>query len=222
MKETMQFGRRVAIALVVLATLACLSETRAAGKARREKSGDERSYRRTDKLDKVWLAEGFDFKGYDAILVEEAKVDSSVKPKDEKETERLRLAQGTLARNLALSIEGQQVVKLVTTRDTEVASEQKVLRMEPTVIKFSRGSSAARYGVGFGAGMPYIQVRLLVREVGSEKPLFECELDEKADWFASGYSSSRSLQSGAAIELAEDVAEYIGRVARGEKIKYKK
>jgi hypothetical protein len=179
-------------------------------------------YRRTDKLDKVWLADGFDFTGYDAILVEDAEVDSSVKPKDEKETERLRLAQGTLARNLALSIEGQQVVKLVTTRETEAASEQKVLRMKPTVIKFSRGSSAARYGVGFGAGMPYIQVRLLVTEVGTDKPLFECELDERADWFASGYSSSRSLQSGAAIELAEDVADYIGRVARGEKIKYKK
>jgi hypothetical protein len=183
--------------------------------------GSEKRFRKTDKLDKVWLAEGFDFTGYDTLLVEEAKVDGSVKAKDEKEADRLSLAQGTLARNFALAIEGRKIFKNVTTKESEVPKEGKSLRMQPTILKFSRGSSAARYGVGFGAGMPYIKVNVRILEMGTDKPLFECELDERADWFAAGYASSRSLQSGASMELTEDVAAFMARVARHDTIKYK-
>ena len=179
------------------------------------------TYRRTDKLDKVWLAEGFDFSGYDAVLVEETGVDASVKPKDEKESERLTLMQGSLSRDFAAAIEVRKLFKTVTTKETQIPAETKALKMQSTVLKFSRGSSAARYGVGFGAGMPYVQVRVAMAEMGTNKPLFECELDERADWFGAGYTGSRTLQAGAAMELADDVAEFMSRVSKHQPVKYK-
>jgi hypothetical protein len=181
----------------------------------------EKKFKRTDRIDRVWLADGMDFTGYDTLLVEEVKADPSVKPKDEKEADRLSLMQGTLSRALMDSIESRRIFKTVTRKDSELAAAAKGLKLQTTVTKFSRGSTATRIGVGFGAGMPYIRVVIVAIEPGTNKEVFECELDETADWFGAGYSGSETLQRGAGMELADDVANYMARVAKHEPIKYK-
>jgi hypothetical protein len=219
-------GWMVVGALMFGVTVAGVQEGVAAADAAASKKSKgtpgERVYQRTDKLDKVWVAEGFNFSGYDLLVVDEARLDASVTAKDEKEEERLALARGGLARNFALSIEARRLFGKVTTDAAELSATGKVARLEPTILKFSRGSSAARFGVGFGAGMPYIKVGMALTDVATGAVLFEGELDERADWIATGFTSSRTLQSGASVELTEDVAEFMQRVARGEKIKYKK
>src|SRR5262245_21142951 len=74
----------------------------------------EKIFKRTDTLNKVWLANGVDFTGYDTILIEEVKVDPSVKAKDEKEADRLSLLKGTLSRGFVESIDSRQIFKTVT------------------------------------------------------------------------------------------------------------
>jgi hypothetical protein len=184
-------------------------------------AAEKRAYKRTSKLDKVWSAEGFDFSGYDALLVTEVTVDPAVKPKDDKERDRLELAKVALPRDLVLAIESRKVVKTTTLKESDLPAGKR-LKLETRVLKFSRGSSTARYGVGFGAGMPYIKVNVLVTDLATSEPLLEAELDEKADWFASGYTGSRSLQAGATMELTDDLAAFMGQLARHEQIKYKK
>lgn len=184
-------------------------------------TAEKKEFKRTDKLDRVWLAEGFDFTGYDALLVDEVKPDPAVKPKDEKEADRLSLMQGSMARDLVLAIETRKLFKTVTLKASDIPAGTKAVKLQTTITKFSRGSTAARIGVGFGAGMPYVRVIVTGSELGSGRPLFEVELDETADWFGAGYSSSQTLQTGAAMELTGDLANYMARVSKHEPIKYK-
>ena len=103
---------------------------------------------------------------------------------------------------------------------SHVLQQTRSSPLENTIVKFSRGSTALRYGVGFGAGAPYIRIQGQITEVGSSKPLFIYEVDETGDWAFAGFTSSRTLQSQAASELADDVVAFMARVAKGEKIKY--
>jgi hypothetical protein len=216
------FAWNLLLAGALLAGVASIpgSVARAAEKAEFG-TAEKKEFKRTDKLDRVWLAEGFDFTGYDALLVDDVKPDPAVKPKDETEADRLSLMQGSMARDLVLAIETRKLFKTVTLKPSDIPAGTKAVKLQTTIMKFSRGSTAARVGVGFGAGMPYVRVIVTGSELGSGRPLFEVELDETADWFGAGYSSSKTLQSGAAMELTADLANYMARVASHDPIKYK-
>ena len=204
----------LAVAAVVTLFSACSSTPATPQK------NDGITYRRTDKLDRVWLAEGFDFAGYDAALVPATRVDG-VKPKDDLETERLESMQSALGRELANALEGRRIFAAVLTKEADIKEGSKVLRIDNTIIDFTRGSSTARYMVGFGAGMPRVRVRGTITAQGDAKPLCVFEIQRAGDWFGSGFTSSKTLQTQAAIELADDAAAFIARVAKHEKINYR-
>lgn len=184
-------------------------------------ASDGREYLRYDKLDKIWLAEGFAFKGYDIILVNPLNVEG-IETKDEKEADRLKLLERGYANDMAIGLERFAPFEKGTTRASDVEEGKKKLVLDTKLLDFSRGSSAARYGLGFGAGMPYIKIRGTFHEGDASKPLAILEMDEKGDWFGGGYSSNESLQEKASTELGKDLGRYIEKVANGEKIKYKK
>lgn len=181
---------------------------------------DAVTYRRTDKLDKVWVAEGFDFSGYEVMLITAVKADG-IKPKDVKEEERLEMIRSTLARDLANSVEHKRIVPAVTIKEADLNTASKALKLENTIVEFTRGSSAARYLVGFGAGMPRLRVHGQVTDAATGKRLLEYDIDETADWFASGYASSATLQSHAGAELADDVTEFMWLITKHQPIKYR-
>jgi hypothetical protein len=66
-----------------------------------------------------------------------------------------------------------------------------------------------------------VRVLLVAVEAATKKEVFECEVDETGDWFGAGFSGSETLQKGAGMELADDVANYMARVSKHEAIKYK-
>jgi hypothetical protein len=103
-----------------------------------------------------------------------------------------------------------------------VPAGQKKLVIDTKLLEFSRGSSAARYGLGFGAGMPFIKIRGTFHEGDPAKPLAIFEMDEKGDWMGGGFTSNESLQEKASSELGKDLGRFIEKVRNGEKIKYKK
>ena len=181
---------------------------------------DRMTYRRTDKLDKVWLADGFDFTGYEAALVPPTDAEG-IHPKDDLEKERLDAVVSSLARELAAALEGRRIFPAVLTREADLKPGAKTLRLDNTIVEYTRGSSTARYMVGFGAGMPRLRVRGKVTAVGDTKPLCIFEIQRSGDWFGSGFTSSKTLQTQAAIELAEDVAAFVANVAKHEKIHYR-
>src|SRR5687768_8272401 len=79
---------------------------------------DEPKFKRTDKFDKVWIAEAFDFRDYDSILV--TPVTSAIEPKDDKGRYRLETAQKLLLKDLAHSLEMKRVVASVVMKESDL------------------------------------------------------------------------------------------------------
>ena len=69
--------------------------------------------------------------------------------------------------------------------------------------------------------MPRVRVRGKMTEWGGAKPLCLFEIEKAGDWFGSGFTSSKTLQTHAGIELAEDVAAFIAKATKHEKINYR-
>ena len=187
--------------------------------APKEKSGEGITYKRTDKFEKVWIAEGFDFSGYNAIVM--SPVATTVTPKDDKERERLEMVRHTLTRDFASTIEFKQIVPSLVRKEEDLKPDSRALRLENTVTEFSAGSMAARVMVGMGAGTPRLRVRGQLVDKESSKPVLIYELDETAPILGANWQSSRTLQSTAATELAEDVADFFWQVSKRQPIKYK-
>lgn len=186
-----------------------------------ETTPDPRQYQRVDKLDKIWLAEGFAFKGYDVVFVAPLNVEG-ITTKDEKEADRLNLLKRGYAEDMARGLERHGGFAEGVSKESEVSAGKKKLVLETKLLDFSRGSSAARWGVGFGAGMPYMKIRGTFHEGDATKPLAIFEMDERGDWLGGGYSSNESLQEKASMELGKDLGRFIEKVRKGEKINYKK
>lgn len=182
---------------------------------------DGRDFHRLDKLDKVWLAGNFAFKGYDVIVVSPLNV-ADITPKDEKEAARLKLLTRVYAEDMARGLEQHGGFQQGTSRESDVAAGQKKLVLDTRLLEFSRGSSAARWTVGFGAGVPYLRIRGIVHEGDPAKPLAIFELDEKGDWLGGGFNTNETLQNRASLELGKDLGRFIEKVRNGEKINYQK
>lgn len=193
----------------------------AADKTRNKNSAADIQFMRVDKLDKIWLAAGFAFKGYDAVLVNTLNTEG-ITTKDEKEADRLSQLKRGYAEDMARGLERYAGFAQGTSKEADVPAGKKKLVLDTQLLDFSRGSSAARYGLGFGAGMPYMKIRGTFHEGDASKPLAIFEMDEKGDWFGGGYSSNESLQEKASMELGKDLGRFIEKVQKGEKINYKK
>ncbi|HSH14906.1 MAG TPA: DUF4410 domain-containing protein [Verrucomicrobiae bacterium] len=184
-------------------------------------AADTIEFQRVDKLDKIWLAEGFAFKDYEVLLVTALNAEG-IQPKDEKEADRLNLLKRGYAEDMARGLERFAGFPEATSKEADVPAGRKKLVLDTKLLEFSRGSSAARYGLGFGAGMPFIKIRGTFHEGDPAKPLAIFEMDEKGDWMGGGFTSNESLQEKASSELGKDLGRFIEKVRNGEKIKYKK
>lgn len=184
-------------------------------------AADSIEFQRVEKIDKIWLAEGFAFKDYGVLLVTALNAEG-IQPKDEKEADRLNLLKRGYADDMARGLERFAGFPKATAREADVPAGQKKLVLDTQLLEFSRGSSAARYGLGFGAGMPYIKIRGTFHEGDPAQPLAIFEMDEKGDWMGGGFTSNESLQEKASSELGKDLGRFIEKVRNGEKIKYKK
>jgi len=117
------------------------------------------TYKHDKDLQKVWLANGFDFNGYDALYVDDTKQDLA-KPLNSEDEKQLEWAKSELQRQFVGHIGGKNVFKLVTADKSKLDANQKTLTMENTVIEYGRGNGAARFWAGeFGAGQPLIRVQ---------------------------------------------------------------
>ncbi len=178
-------------------------------------------YRKADRLQKVFVAEGFDFAGYDTLLVLPAVVDPSVKPKDDKERERLELLQRSLPAQFAALLASRSVVPHVVSSRDGLPPGSRVLELQLSVLQFSRGSSTERWVVGFGAGMPYVYLRGKISALEEPSPLLMFEEDERGDWLGTGFESNRDIQAAAGLELADDAVSFMSALAQHRPIKFK-
>ena len=162
----------------------------------------------------VWLAEGFDFKGFDALYLA-APVFAAVERPNE--VQMRAIAMRVLLEKLTVYLHGTKLFATVTTRAEEVKPSSKSLKLESTITEYEEGSGAGRYFVGvFGGGQPVIKVR--GRILDGEKLVCVFEIRR------SGESAEAKVAGGAMIDediqreditvLARDVANFFRRTAQ--------
>lgn len=122
-------------------------------------------------LDKCWIADGFTFSGYDTLFIAPTVATAQVKD-DEKE--RLQLATQQIPAKLVHFLTPKGIFTNIVMREADLKPGARFLKLENTIVEYSKGSRAARYFAGlYGAGQPMLRVQGTLKE--GDKPLFAYE-----------------------------------------------
>ena len=173
------------------------------------------SYHNDKDLQKVWLADQFDFSGYDTLYIGETKLEA--KPHNDEEVKLLEWVKPFLRDELASHIRATNVFGAVVTGESEIKPGAKVLRMENTIIEYQKGGGGARYFAGlYGAGQPVIKVRGTMSD--GDKPLFRFESRRSGEsvgaHLVGGYKSDKDIQTEDIKDLALDMAGFISQTSK--------
>src|SRR5207248_4479393 len=123
-------------------------------------------------LDKCWLADGFDFNGYDTLYIAPTESTAKFNPKDEGPP--LELAKQNLVLELQRYLSTNNMFGNVVTQEKDIKPGARVLKMQNTITEYAKGGGAARYFVGlYGGGQPNLRVQGKASE--GDKALFTYE-----------------------------------------------
>jgi len=125
-------------------------------------------------LEKCWLAEGFDFNGYDTLYIAPVLSTAKFHQENPEEVKVHDLAKENLVAELTRKINSKKIFNNVVTRESDLKPDVKSLKLENTITEFTKGGGAARYFVGlYGGGQPVLRVQGKVTD--GDKPLFTFE-----------------------------------------------
>jgi hypothetical protein len=122
---------------------------------------------------KCWVAEGFNFTGYDTLYI--VPTASTAKYPDKPEDTMVHnLAKENLVSEWVRKLNERKLFANVVTRESDIKPGARVLRLENTITEFSKGGGGARYFAGlYGGGQPVLRVQGRVLE--GDKVLFTYE-----------------------------------------------
>jgi hypothetical protein len=111
-------------------------------------------------MEKCWVADGFDFNGYDTLYIAPTQSTAKIDSKNAEELKVHELARENLVKELAAMIGSRKIFANVVTREADLKPDVKTLKLENTITEFAKGGGAARYFVGlYGGGQPVIRVQ---------------------------------------------------------------
>lgn len=210
MKQT-----RIALVLVLAAFLSgCASTGASKSRPKTVTGSDGTPYQEHRHIQLASLAEGFDFTGYDILLIPPVKYAAIERPN---EVDMRNWATEYLQMAYVQFIRTNRVFANVTTRESDVKPGAKVLRMENTIIEYEKGGGGARFWAGaFGAGQPVIKVRGQFVDAGKALCKYEARRSgESATARLFGeYSSDRDIQQNDINDLALDMSDFILRTSK--------
>ena len=173
------------------------------------------SYHNDKDLQKVWLADQFDFNGYDTLYIADTKLEA--KPHNDEEVKLLEWVKPFLRDEIAAHIRATNVFGAVVTAESELKPGAKVLRMENTIIEYQKGGGGARYFVGlYGGGQPVIKVRGNMTD--GDKPVFRFESRRSGESagarLVGAFKSDKDIQTEDIKDLALDMAGFISQTSK--------
>ena len=122
-------------------------------------------------MEKCWVADGFDFNGYDTLYIAPTLSTAKFNTQNQEEVKVHDLAKESLVRELSSMLVSRKIFANVVTRESDIKPGAKALKLENTITEFTKGGGAARYFVGlYGGGQPVLRVQGKMNE--GEKPLF--------------------------------------------------
>lgn len=164
-------------------------------------------------MDKCWIADGFNFTGYDVLYI--APVTSTAKVHDD-ETPIQQIAEDNLQVVLQRMIVDKGFFGKVVTNEAAIKPGMKALKLNNTIVEYAKGGGAARYFVGlYGGGQPNLKVQGVLTE--GDKTVFTYTMRR------SGVSAGARL-SGVAMKdediqlqdirsLALDLTDFMAAIA---------
>jgi hypothetical protein len=162
----------------------------------------------------VWLADGFDFKGYQTLYLTPI-VFAGVERDNEVDTRAAAMQE--LPEQLVEQLRDTKLFANVTTKSEDVKSKAKTLKLDNTIIEFSKGSGAARhFGGPFGSGgQPVIKVRGQIYDGDKLVCVYEIKRSgESVEARMIGEAiSSEDIQRNDIRVLARDLAYFFKRTA---------
>ena len=203
-------ARRAAGRLGVLALVGLLGACATA--APPTPSSDGIAYRQDKDLQRVWIADGFAFQGYDVLHVQDTRTEvPNVNPDG---VENMKWATGFLRDEIVAALRAKNVFPAVVADAAQIKPGARVLRLENTIIEYEKGGGGARFFAGlYGAGQPVIRVR--GRVVDGARPVFAFDARRSGDTGTArmfgGYRSDKAIQEEDIRDLAVDLADFIAR-----------
>jgi hypothetical protein len=159
----------------------------------------------------VWLAPGFDFEGYDTLLIAETRTD--VPKLNPDGVANVEWARGVLRNELVAAIQERKLLTVVT-NPADVKPGSRVLRLDNTIIEYEKGGGGARFFAGgYGAGHPVIKVRGELK--AADRPLFVYEARRSSVSVTArifgGYRSDKAIQEEDIKHLTRGVGDFMVR-----------
>ena len=163
----------------------------------------------------VWLADGFNFKGYKTLYLTPI-VFAGVERDNEVDIRATAMQE--LPAELVTSLRDTKLFDTVTTRSEDAKAKSKTLKLDNTIIEFSKGSGVGRhFGGPFGAGgQPVIKVRGQIYD--GDKLVCVYEIKRSGESFESrAYGeviNSEDIQRNDIRVLAHDLGYFFQRHAQ--------
>lgn len=178
-------------------------------------STDGVAYHHDKDLQKVWLADQFDFTGYDTLYIGETKLEA--KPHNDEEVKLLEWVKPFLREQLAAFIRATNVFPAVVTSESEIKPGSKTLKLDDTIIEYQKGGGGARYFVGlYGGGQPVLRLRGVMTD--GDKPMFRFESRRSGESagarLVGAFKSDQDIQREDIEDLALDMAGFISQTSK--------
>jgi hypothetical protein len=205
----------IALTLILSAFLCgCASTSDSKSQPRTVAGLDGTPYHKHGQIQLAWFADGFDFSGYDTLLITPTKYAAKERPNEvDMRTWAVQYVQTALEQYIRTN----GVFANVTTRESAMKPGAKTLRLENTIIEYEKGGGGARYFAGlYGAGQPLLKVR--GQFLDGDKALCKYEASRHGESagarFVGAFMADREIQQNDINDLALDMSDFIFRARR--------
>jgi hypothetical protein len=162
---------------------------------------------------KCWLADNFNFTGYDTLYI--APIISTAKFQPD-ETRPHELAMQNIPLELKRELEARGVFAKVVLNESDIPAGAHALKMENTIVEYSKGGGAARYWVGlYGGGQPVLRIQGAMTDAG--KPVFTYEARRSGTSGGArvfgAYMKDEDIQIQDIRSFALDLGDFVSAIA---------
>ncbi len=164
-------------------------------------------------MDKCWIVNGFKFTGYDVLYI--APTISTLKVHDDEQMP-FGLAKSKLPQEIARFVQMTGVFPAVVLNESEIKPGAKALKLENTIIEYSKGGGGARYFAGiYGAGQPTLKVQGNMTDGG--KPVFTFEARRSGvsagARMTGAFMKDEDIQVEDIRSMALDLSDFVAAIA---------
>jgi len=169
------------------------------------------TFHRDRDLQWAWVADGFSFRGYDAIHIEDPI--ARVAKLDPDGVDNLAWARGVLRDEMAAALRAKG--KIVTTGAPWAGPPgSRMLRLQTTIVEYEKGGGGARFWAGrFGAGQPVLRVR--GRVMDGDRLVCSFETRQSGETFLArrfgGFRSDKAIQEEDIKDFAKRLVDFVVR-----------